>query len=148
MELLAILSTIILVGTVATLILAVASYILYKARERRNSVGYHSPQMAPAMQQHVLTAPANGFVPRALPMGVQQPIQFADAGVSNAPQHYAAPRPAQAATYVPPQNLRVAGATQPANWEYGAEAFAPVRRNDAHDAVPGRSQSDDLAWLG
>ena len=35
MELVPILSTIILVGTIATFILAVAAYVLYKIRERR-----------------------------------------------------------------------------------------------------------------
>ena len=56
MELVPILSTIILVGTIATFILAVAAYILYKIRERRardesRPAGYTQPE------PHVLVAP-------------------------------------------------------------------------------------------
>ena len=54
MELLAVLSTIILVATIATLILAVASYILYKVRERRGAA--QSSRTAP--QPYLLTAPS------------------------------------------------------------------------------------------
>lgn len=53
MELLAVLSTIILVATIATLILAVASYILYKVRERRGAA--QASRTAP--QPYLLTAP-------------------------------------------------------------------------------------------
>lgn len=67
MELLAILSTIILVATIATLILAVASYILYKVRERRSAaIGAHTQKVP---QPYLLTAPATPVTqqPLALP---------------------------------------------------------------------------------
>ncbi len=54
MEIVPILSTIILVGTVATFILAVAAYVLYKMRERR----VNSSELAEPVHQdpHVLMA--------------------------------------------------------------------------------------------
>lgn len=58
MEIVPILSTIILVGTIATFILAVAAYVLYKIRERK---GRGRKAEAPAMEAmpepHVLVAP-------------------------------------------------------------------------------------------
>ncbi|MEM6783137.1 MAG: hypothetical protein AAF624_05310 [Bacteroidota bacterium] len=57
MELLPILSTIILVGTLATLILAVAAYVLYKVRERQGR-GAPAPPPATPPQPLLLTAPA------------------------------------------------------------------------------------------
>ncbi|MEM8599623.1 MAG: hypothetical protein AAGF99_06870 [Bacteroidota bacterium] len=59
MELLPILSTIILVGTLATLILAVAAYVLYKVRERQGR-GAPAPPPAAPPQPLLLTAPAGG----------------------------------------------------------------------------------------
>ncbi|MEZ4700619.1 MAG: hypothetical protein R2834_09850 [Rhodothermales bacterium] len=54
MEIVPILSTIILVGTVATFILAVAAYVLYKMRELRgNAVEKQEPQQ---VDPHVLMA--------------------------------------------------------------------------------------------
>ncbi|MEO0743466.1 MAG: hypothetical protein AAF089_17940 [Bacteroidota bacterium] len=57
MELLPILSTIILVGTLATLILAVAAYVLYKVRERQGRGAPAPPPDVPP-QPLLLTAPA------------------------------------------------------------------------------------------
>lgn len=65
MELLPILSTIILMATVATLILAVAAYVLYKLRERRKRTV--SSERAAAPQPHLLTAPAPLALPAARP---------------------------------------------------------------------------------
>ncbi|MEL6771179.1 MAG: hypothetical protein AAFP18_08970 [Bacteroidota bacterium] len=56
MELLPILSTIILVGTLATLILAVAAYVLYKVRERQGRGAPAPPPDVPP-QPLLLTAP-------------------------------------------------------------------------------------------
>ena len=56
MELVPILSTIILVGTVATFILAVAAYILYKIRERRGRDETPSYRVAQP-EPHVLVTP-------------------------------------------------------------------------------------------
>lgn len=154
MELLAILSTIILVGTVATLILAVASYILYKARERRGMAT--SPQAATQQQaqQAMMTAPAHGYQrhQQALPHGGERyPFEEGQRRHAGQPQYQQAPapRPAQAAAYVPPQHLRAQqGPMQAEHWEYGVESFAPNRRSGQQDALPGRSQNNDLSWLG
>ena len=57
MEIVPILSTIILVGTVATFILAVAAYILYKMREGGGNVPQHTqPEQ---IQPHHLVMPAD-----------------------------------------------------------------------------------------
>jgi hypothetical protein len=148
MELLAILSTIILVGTVATLILAVASYVLYKARERRSAAVNQNRPTAPRMQHHVLTVPVNGYPARSLPEGGEQPIRFHESDGAAAPPEHMTPRPAQAATYVPPDHLRLDSATRPETWEYGVEAFVPLRRKSNLTGSSARSHGDDLIWLG
>jgi hypothetical protein len=59
MEIVPILSTIILVGTIATFVLAVAAYILYKLRERRGR-GRRAGQVLahePLREPHVLVTP-------------------------------------------------------------------------------------------
>lgn len=114
MELVPILSTIILVGTIATFILAVAAYILYKiregrARESQQQQGYYQ------QEPHVLVAPE----------GSQQPqIQLNQYG-----------QPQQAQMYQPQaqpqqrQQLQAPPQGQNPNslfWEYTDEGFVPV----------------------
>jgi hypothetical protein len=143
MELVPILSTIILVGTIATFILAVAAYILYKIREGRaressTQVGY--------MQQepHVLVAPE-----ASMPL---QPGQPAPASM------YVAPAAQQAPVARPPQQqLQQAPQAQNPNslfWEYTDEGFVPVnpqqeqtREPQARQQPPQQQQDEGLAWL-
>lgn len=54
MELIPILSTIILVATISTFILAVGAYVLYKVRERKYQ---EAPQQVPEMHQAELVEP-------------------------------------------------------------------------------------------
>jgi hypothetical protein len=60
MELIPILSTIILVATICTFILAIGAYILYKIRERRGEQAQYSP---PSTVQAELVAPEEGIRP-------------------------------------------------------------------------------------
>lgn len=60
MELIPILSTIILVATICTFILAIGAYILYKIRERRGEQAQYSP---PSTVQAELVAPEEGAHP-------------------------------------------------------------------------------------
>jgi hypothetical protein len=60
MELIPILSTIILVATICTFILAIGAYILYKIRERRGEQAQYSP---PSTVQAELVAPEEGMQP-------------------------------------------------------------------------------------
>lgn len=132
MELLAILSTIILLGTVATLILAVASYILYKARERRNAriEGSCGPTRPP---QLVTVPPPQGF--------------GQDYG-AYAPPFDAPASPAPAATYLAPTQRYAPPTPHLHVWDFEGDGYAlpgtdwaraPERRPD-HD--------ENLAWLG
>lgn len=76
MELIPILSTIILVATISTFLLAIGAYILYKARERRGQVA-EAPRQA-EIRAEVVT-PAGMPAPRQLDQqrAAQQPI-YAD----------------------------------------------------------------------
>jgi hypothetical protein len=129
MELVPILSTIILVGTIATFILAVAAYILYKIRERRARES--SQQVAYAPQEpHVLVAPTGGG---ALPQG----------------------QPVPAVAYAPPRSEQA----QPQNslfWEYTDEGFVPVAQQEeerrttearTEERAQSSQQDEGYAWL-
>ncbi|GMQ80979.1 MAG: hypothetical protein BMS9Abin05_0409 [Rhodothermia bacterium] len=101
MELVPILSTIILVGTVATFILAVAAYILYKIRERRvleNGSSYMSVDTSP----HVLVSPTPYPVESASPRVQTPSTTTAEAGQA----------PSRRGSLF---------------WEYTDEGFVPVR---------------------
>lgn len=136
MELVPILSTIILVGTVATFILAVAAYILYKIREGR---AQQEPRMAPvtAQEPHVLVTP-------------QQPVEVLTG--QPAPAQIFAPT-----TVVPPPVVeappRLAPAQPEANalfWELTDKGFVPVRQQGgtASEAPPrAAAENEGYAWL-
>jgi len=141
MELLAILSTIILVGTIATLILAVAAYVLYKVRERKRGV-VRSVTAIPAVAHHVLSAAAYDRPRAALP--VARPFELSDL---RAPSDEQPNGPVEAATYVPPKQLRSVepALTSTAFWEYTPE---PLGRTDRQPiASPAYPAGDGLAWL-
>ncbi len=121
MELVPILSTIILVGTIATFILAVAAYILYKIRERRvhdEGSAYMTVEQEP---HHVLVSP--------------QPVESAAAP---------APTPRQAPAAIP------AGQTPSTSgsmfWEYTDQGFVPVRPQASSDS--GTSEETEHAPNG
>lgn len=84
MELVPILSTIILVGTIATFILAVFAYILYKVRERRT-------REAAGQQRQYVETRRTQMAPAARPIGAQ-------IGQPSAASMYIAPT-----TSLPPQ---------------------------------------------
>jgi heme/copper-type cytochrome/quinol oxidase subunit 2 len=141
MELVPILSTIILVGTIATFILAVAAYILYKVRERRaheDSAG--TPQYV--REPHVLVAPQQAT------LGV--PVQQAPStNVYVSPRVAAQPAQVKVAPQAPPaQQL----ASEPQNslfWEYTDEGFVPVQPDDApqSESKEGKKDDEGFAWL-
>jgi hypothetical protein len=139
MELVPILSTIILVGTVATFILAVAAYILYKIREGR---AQQEPRMAPvtAQEPHVLVtpqqpvgvltgqpAPAQIFAPTTV---VPPPVVVETAALS--------PRPALAQ---PEPNALF--------WELTDKGFVPVRQQGSGtpEATRPATEGEGYAWL-
>jgi hypothetical protein len=140
MELVPILSTIILVGTIATFILAVAAYILYKIRERR-AREESRPAMYAQPEPHVLVAPQ-----------VAASLQA----------------PSEAALYAPSRtqvivNPNLQQQQQPAQrsqnslfWEYTDEGFVPVNtqeeqasREPVRQPAPQQQQAQDegYAWL-
>jgi Na+-transporting NADH:ubiquinone oxidoreductase subunit NqrC len=146
MQLVPILSTIILVGTIATFILAVAAYVLYKIRERRahedgavQTQYVQEPHVLVTPQQTTLAAPAqqqqaapstNVFVAPSQPAPSQQQQQA-----------QTQPRPALQAQPAEPQNSLF--------WEYTDEGFVPVQPEDAgHKAQQqDEDEQDGFAWL-
>ncbi len=137
MELVPILSTIILVGTIATFILAVAAYILYKIRERR-SPQEHVSEEARRQEPHVLVEPAGrpALAPRR-----EAPTDTAF-GRSRRPDDLGSPEYAELGS----------GRHESLFWEYTDEGFVPVR-TDEHgpDTDSGRGEvraadSDRAAW--
>jgi len=141
MELVPILSTIILVGTIATFILAVAAYILYKVRERRaredNIVSTQYVQ-----EPHVLVAPQQASL--GVPVQQQMP---STTNVFVAPR--AAQQPVQQVQKAPVQSV----AAEPQNslfWEYTDEGFVPVQpEGPARNADQAEKKKEDegFAWL-
>lgn len=150
MQLVPILSTIILVGTIATFILAVAAYVLYKIRERRASEEgtvqtqyVQEPHVLVTPQQTTLAAPAqqqqaapstNVFVAPSQAAPVQQQQQ------QQQPQ--AQPRPASMqAQPAEPQNSLF--------WEYTDEGFVPVQPEEASQQAQQQEdeEQDGFAWL-
>jgi len=137
MELVPILSTIILVGTIATFILAVAAYILYKIRERRS---YQEGGTTTISQRepHVLLTP-------------QQQVAAIEAQPAQTNVYVA---PAMQATAPPVVVQPQVQAPEPQNslfWEYTDEGFVPVRpeepgrQEDSRESE--RKQDDGYAWL-
>lgn len=144
MQLVPILSTIILVGTIATFILAVAAYVLYKIRERRareegavQTQYVQEPHVLVTPQQTTLAAPAqqqaapstNVFVAPSQPAPSQQQVQ---------PQAQPASMQAQPAE---PQNSLF--------WEYTDEGFVPVQPEEASRQAQQQDEEeeDGFAWL-
>ncbi|NQV71993.1 hypothetical protein HQ496_02635 [bacterium] len=145
MELVPILSTIILVGTIATFILAVAAYILYKVRERRArednivSTQYvQEPHVLVAPQQTSFGIPAQQQVPATnvfVGPRMSQPSQQAPNVMVNQPQQIQQP-PAE------PQNSLF--------WEYTDEGFVPVQPEEASrhtDKQEEKKEDEGFAWL-
>jgi len=139
MQLVPILSTIILVGTIATFILAVAAYILYKIRERRaREEGVVQTQFV--QEPHVLVAPQQ----TTLGVPVQQPATtnvFVTPGVTAPQTSQAAPAPATVSQAPEVQNSLF--------WEYTDEGFVPVQPDDSAREADTREQQEDegFAWL-
>ena len=142
MELVPILSTIILVGTIATFILAVAAYILYKIRERR--AREESVMTTQYVQEpHVLVSPQQTTL--------SAPVQQAPAA-TNVFVNPTASQPAPQQTVVVPQ--ATAPQTQQAQdslfWEYTDEGFVPVQPEDAAREAQKEKEDDSedgFAWL-
>ncbi len=136
MELVPILSTIILVGTIATFILAVAAYILYKIRERRARESSR-PAMYAQPEPHVLVAPQTA-------MSLQAPAEAS----MYAPSRQQPSLQAPAAPSQRPQSSLF--------WEYTDEGFVPVnpqeepqasREPSRQPAQQQQAQDEGYAWL-
>ena len=149
MELVPILSTIILVGTIATFILAVAAYILYKVRERRaredNIVSTQYVQ-----EPHVLVAPQQQTT-LGIPAQQQMPGTNVFVGSQMAPQPVRqAPNPNVVVNQ--PQQVQQ-HAAEPQNslfWEYTGEGFVPVQPEEPArhaDKQEEKKEDEGFAWL-
>jgi len=143
MELVPILSTIILVGTIATFILAVAAYILYKVRERRA----HEDNVVSAQyvqEPHVLVAAQQPSL--GVPVQQQQtPTTNVYVNPRGSSQH-----PGQVATQAPVVQQAPAEPQNSLFWEYTDEGFVPVQPEDAapHSETQEKKNEDEgFAWL-
>lgn len=146
MELVPILSTIILVGTIATFILAVAAYILYKVRERRaREESVVSTQYV--QEPHVLVAPQHASF--GIPAQQQMPVT----NVYVSPRTAAQPAPGQYNVSSAPSPSGNAGQNDPQNslfWEYTDEGFVPVQPEEASrhsDKQEVKKEDEGFAWL-
>lgn len=143
MQLVPILSTIILVGTIATFILAVAAYVLYKIRERRaREEGVVQTQYT--QEPHVLVTPQQTTL--AAPAQQAAPATNVFVAPSMAAPSQQAPAQPQVTRQAPAQQA------EPQNslfWEYTDEGFVPVQPDEP--ATQSRKQDeeeeDGFAWL-
>ncbi len=156
MQLVPILSTIILVGTIATFILAVAAYVLYKIRERRareegvvQTQYVQEPHVLVTPQQTTLAAPAqqtapstNVFVaPTAAAPSQQAPMQQVQPRMQAQPTSMQGQPASMQAQPSEPQNSLF--------WEYTDEGFVPVQPEDAAQQAKEEKdeEQDGFAWL-
>lgn len=157
MELVPILSTIILVGTIATFILAVAAYILYKIRERRSGEEHPADERRPD-EPHVLVQPAHR---PALEARTDVPGEFAHArprrpaGVRSRERTETEYADAFRGSGGPvqtdparPEPVRssaesIAGRHESLFWEYTDEGFVPVRTDAEREAGYDEEESAD-----
>ena len=137
MTLVPILSTIILFFTIATFILAVAAYILYKVRER-NASAAREEQQQQMPEPHVLMTP--------------QPMTTLGAAPAPASTNvFIAPSEAPAqADFAPQEPQQLAAPTEAASsvfWEYTDEGFVPVHPEQEADAEGKADEEEGFAWL-
>lgn len=146
MQLVPILSTIILVGTIATFILAVAAYVLYKIRERRareegaiQTQYVQEPHVLVTPQQTTLAAPQQQAAP-ATNVFVAPSMAAPSQQAPVAPQQQAAPASMQAQPAEPQNSLF---------WEYTDEGFVPVQPEEAGSKAQQQDEEeqDGFAWL-
>jgi hypothetical protein len=79
MELIPILSTIILVATISTFILAIGAYILYKVREGKQQ---HTSAVKPAIVKAELVTPTNAQQTEQLRTNEQRQVRKVEPGIS------------------------------------------------------------------
>jgi hypothetical protein len=143
MELIPILSTIILVATISTFLLAIGAYILYKTRERRGQIAV-TPHQAEIVAE--IVTPAGLPAPRIVEQQVaaQQPVyverqpviiqQVPGQPQQQRPQPYTAfrPQPAGSNTQQPGQ-YNVPGYVQQRGFQpsqYGPKPEEPKKQKD------------------
>jgi hypothetical protein len=139
MQLVPILSTIILVGTLATFILAVSAYVLYKMREKQASQDRVARPVQHQDQTHVLVSstPQSASIPAAQSATYPAPASI---------------MPTQAAPMQSSVSAQTAAQPEPQKslfWEYTDEGFVPVQPRDenATDQHMEEEQDDGFAWL-
>ena len=147
MQLVPILSTIILVGTIATFILAVAAYVLYKIRERRareegtvQTQYVQEPHVLVTPQQTTLAVPQQQAAPSTnvfVAPTAAAPVQQAP----SAPRTQVVAAPVQSQPPSEPQNSLF--------WEYTDEGFVPVQPDEAGSKTQQQDEDeqDGFAWL-
>jgi hypothetical protein len=143
MQLVPILSTIILVGTLATFILAVSAYVLYKMREKQ---AVNTPAAPPAQQQeqtHVLVSSTAQQVGLPASQSAQAPVPASIMSTQTVPFQPSVQPPVQVQSGVQPEPQKSLF------WEYTDEGFVPVQPRD--ESQMGQQmeeeQDDGFAWL-
>jgi len=143
MQLVPILSTIILVGTLATFILAVSAYVLYKMREKQ---AVNTPAAPPAQQQeqtHVLVSSTAQQVGLPASQSAQAPVPASIMPTQTVPFQPSVQPPVQVQSGVQPEPQKSLF------WEYTDEGFVPVQPRD--ESQMGQQmeeeQDDGFAWL-
>jgi len=155
MELIPILSTMILVGTVATFILAVAAYILYKIREKKGQ-GVSTAESAgtPSAETYTLITPATTPPPPAVEGRPAQAATYIPPAVVTPPLQAPSsvttpvtPPPTQAPPTTPPPT------TPPSSilWEVTEKGYMPVQlppnQETRKDTSSTEEKDSDFEWL-
>lgn len=125
MELIPILSTIILVATISTFILAIGAYILYKVRERKGErVSAPQPSSVQAELVTPIEAPATQpAYTEPQPIFVQQPGQ---PGYTPQPKQYAGQEKRKVYIPVTEEDLKASGSKF---LKYTSEGYVPTQEN-------------------
>ena len=143
MQLVPILSTIILVGTLATFILAVSAYILYKMREKQGANVQAAPHAQQQEQTHVVVSASQQSFGLPASQSAQAPVPASIMPTQTVPFQPSVQPPVQVQSGVQPEPQKSLF------WEYTDEGFVPVQPRD--ESQMGQQmeeeQDDGFAWL-
>lgn len=145
MELIPILSTIILVATISTFILAIGAYILYKVREAKGVEAQTSkpsevrgelltPVVAPKEEQFpVYSERASGFESQRQPIFIKQEVKGSQARFTPEPQQYNSEKLKQEGVVV--EKSRSKATTGPKFVKYTAEGYVTPQEDNKNAGV-------------
>lgn len=145
MELIPILSTIILVATISTFILAIGAYILYKVREAKGIQTQTSkpsevkgelimPVAVPQQEQFpAYSERASAFASQRQPIFIKQEMNASQPRFTPQPQRYSGEKSRQEEFFVVKSNTKAT--TGPKFTKYTAEGYAAPQEENKNEGV-------------